>query len=930
MSIEWNYPGSKWWKFDFHVHSPASQDYGRGDEGIRGNTTEELWLRKTMQASLDCVVVADHNSGAWIDRLKQMYKQLNEANPRPEWFRPLIIFPGTEITISDSTGRVHLLAVFDPEKHDGSKVTGVLGTCGITSGHGDDKTTSTTTSFTATVKEIQNAGGIAIPAHIDGHQGLLEHASSLTPDLEKSLSCIFAAEFCDPGFYDNADPSLKKAMDRLAVLAGSDAHKPDEIGRHWSWLKMSRPSIEGLRLALIDHEFCVKNQDGDPNHVPDVFLRRLVIRSMGHCGRMPAKPFVMELHPHFNAIIGGRGTGKSTALESLRIASRRERELEETPKLKEELEKFMRPASNKGVMLNDTELLLAIHRRGKEYRLRWRYDAQGEALEEYSAAGDWVPCEPGDPRDRFPLSIFSQKQINELASNPKGLLEILDRSPQVNRMEWQQQWEITKSQFLQLRERQREITRQLAQEPQIKTRLQDVENDLKQYEEKGHGEILKDYQKRNQQLHAMPMEDSFNNLAADIREVAEGSSISDFPHHVFEEQDPTTAEVRDIHEQTGARLQTIQNALNAIALTVDELEAERRKKLEESQWYAAVLKAIESYQTLAKEYEEKHSHLDLSLYGQWVQQRGQLHQQMTKVQDLRREAEQVQDQIEEIFRRLHQLRYELLIRRNSFIASVIGDNQYVQMELVQFGDIGNIETEYRTILGLNEDGFKSSILDRDKREGLLWDLFNWEESDNSGANLPQIIHDLKEVTGKIASGGTDAVPINIHGKLAIRLQRAHEQQPANLDQLWCWWPEDLLRVKYARDPQARRFEDLEKGSAGQKAAAILAFLLSHGDEPLIMDQPEDDLDNALIYDLVVRQIHANKNRRQLVIVTHNPNIVVNGDAELVHVLKFERGQVQLHLQGGLEEESVRNAICDIMEGGREAFEKRYKRITLEV
>jgi hypothetical protein len=97
-----------------------------------------------------------------------------------------------------------------------------------------------------------------------------------------------------------------------------------------------------------------------------------------------------------------------------------------------------------------------------------------------------------------------------------------------------------------------------------------------------------------------------------------------------------------------------------------------------------------------------------------------------------------------------------------------------------------------------------------------------------------------------------------------------------------------------------------------------------------MDQPEDDLDNALIYDLVVRQIHANKNRRQLIIVTHNPNIVVNGDAELVHALKFERGQVQLHLQGGLEEESVRNAICDIMEGGREAFEKRYKRITLEV
>ena len=109
----------------------------------------------------------------------------------------------------------------------------------------------------------------------------------------------------------------------------------------------------------------------------------------------------------------------------------------------------------------------------------------------------------------------------------------------------------------------------------------------------------------------------------------------------------------------------------------------------------------------------------------------------------------------------------------------------------------------------------------------------------------------------------------------------------------------------------------------------MAFLLSHGSEPLIIDQPEDDLDNALIYDLIVKQIHDNKNKRQIVIVTHNPNIVVNGDAELVFVLKFENGQVRVEREGGLEEASVREAICTIMEGGRKAFDKRYKRITLE-
>ena len=99
-------------------------------------------------------------------------------------------------------------------------------------------------------------------------------------------------------------------------------------------------------------------------------------------------------------------------------------------------------------------------------------------------------------------------------------------------------------------------------------------------------------------------------------------------------------------------------------------------------------------------------------------------------------------------------------------------------------------------------------------------------------------------------------------------------------------------------------------------------------QPLVIDQPKDDLDNALIYDLIVAQIHENKNRRQLIIVTHNPNIVVNGNAELVHVLKFENGQVQIDQEGGLEETSVRKTICNIMEGGRQAFDRRYKRITM--
>lgn len=107
-----------------------------------------------------------------------------------------------------------------------------------------------------------------------------------------------------------------------------------------------------------------------------------------------------------------------------------------------------------------------------------------------------------------------------------------------------------------------------------------------------------------------------------------------------------------------------------------------------------------------------------------------------------------------------------------------------------------------------------------------------------------------------------------------------------MDHLLCWFPEDGLQVERSRKGNGRDFQSIGQASVGQRAAAMLAFLLAHGGEPLVLDQPEDDLDNHLIYGLVVQQIRSNKQRRQLIIVTHNPNIVVNGDAELIHVLDF--------------------------------------------
>ncbi len=69
-AIHWSYPGARWWKFDFHTHTPASIDYGKGpDQEALRRISPQDWLLGYMRAEIDCVAVTDHNSGEWIDRL---------------------------------------------------------------------------------------------------------------------------------------------------------------------------------------------------------------------------------------------------------------------------------------------------------------------------------------------------------------------------------------------------------------------------------------------------------------------------------------------------------------------------------------------------------------------------------------------------------------------------------------------------------------------------------------------------------------------------------------------------------------------------------------------------------------------------------------------------------------------------------------------
>ncbi|WP_139117583.1 AAA family ATPase [Endozoicomonas atrinae] len=111
-------------------------------------------------------------------------------------------------------------------------------------------------------------------------------------------------------------------------------------------------------------------------------------------------------------------------------------------------------------------------------------------------------------------------------------------------------------------------------------------------------------------------------------------------------------------------------------------------------------------------------------------------------------------------------------------------------------------------------------------------------------------------------------------------------------------------------------------SDGQRNTAALAVLLSHGEGPLILDQPEDELDSKFIYNELVPMLRKVKQERQLIFATHNANLPVNGDAELVYALEAKDGQGVKQTEGGLDNPKVAEAVLDIMEGSEEAFRRR--------
>ncbi|MBI2216636.1 MAG: hypothetical protein HYU51_05000 [Candidatus Rokubacteria bacterium] len=881
------------------------------------------WVKAALAAGLQVVAVTDHNAHSWVGTAQDAANGMG-----------LTVFAGVEITVN---GGIHMLAILPPGTRPDA-VAALLGECKIASQTFATGQAISPLSFVEAATVIKRHGGLCLAAHADGEDGfltvLVKRAAGGTTTGSETLRQIVTsldldgAEVCQGdaallSYLDNSKQGYKRATGPLALLEGSDAHALADLGQRSTWIKMSRADLEGLRLALTDAEMSVRRAGtttADPNaHSPDL-IEAIEIERAQYIGN--GGPLILRLNPWLNAIIGGHGTGKSTVVEFVRIAMRREDEV--PPLLRDAFQKYVsvrRERLDDGLLRPETVLRVIFRRDGRRYRIQWSPDGAVLPIAQDDGAGGWVTA-PGDVRSRFPVRIFSQKQIYTLAEDPNALLTFIDESPAVDAVSLRADMDREEKAFLSLRAQARAAEVETQEEVRLRGALDDVRRKLAVFETSDHREILRSYQVVERQQRAVDeWATGLEASVAQVERLAGGLVADELPAGVFPEPanaQPAEQTVLAAVAEATASLERLRAEAEALAAHAHEAFERFRAAVGAGAWPTHVAETRARYEELKRQLSAAGAG-DPSEYGRLVQEQQTIESRLRAIEARKATARGLEQQATEHLKRLGALREELTSRRKQFLVDILAGNDRVRVDIVPYGDKLDAERRLREHISRTDQTFQDQIWSDDDKRGILRDLYANHSPALDAKAFADELTALKARLIAIAKGSDGG---DLDGKFVAHLRR---RPPEALDRIAALFPEDAVTLAY-RTRIGEDFRPISQGSPGQKSAAVLAFVLSHGTEPLILDQPEDDLDNQLIAELIVTQLRQAKAKRQMLVVTHNPNIVVNGDAELVIPFVVRNGRTEIDGMGGLQEDSVRETICSVMEGGRDALDRRYRRI----
>lgn len=936
---------TKWWKCDLQVATPAwnfrfpeGPGYRLGEPQERERFLDD-YMAATRAAGIDVIALADHNTGEWIDAAKA-------AGAR----HGVIVFPGCEITTHTGADGVHLIILGDLDKTSQDFDRLIYGPLGFSHEHlpfheqGGQRQPGSSSKTVIQILDALPEGFLAIAPHALNENGI---ASGGTVKGEMRWRAIHHERLValDPGDCgvvqgDNFNARFRRReltdfprLGELAFVSTSDAYAFDEIGSRYTWLRMGTVGIEALRQAFLDHESRVLCDwspalaafpERNPNNVRHAWIAG--VRLEGTLTNSAA-PLSMPLHPNLNVIIGGRGSGKSSVVAALRQLYS---STDSLPKrLKDEADSFVDTVFG-------AAQLTATHR---------VQESQQEQHSSWSkATGSLTTVGTDQGRTTFPVTVISQKELFERAAGDKNdpflssrsLLALVDASigysstdvksvdafgRQVDdaRADWAtavRNLVLMQSDLAQLPGlRQQAATLQgqvdAFSSPEVKQRLARIESRRREEE------LLDDSKSR------------VRDALAEVRQVAERLVQPSPPANGASEPfvDEFEALLARVAEMGGQLSAAIAHAADATDQALNAFEA----GLDNSPWHKDAVEARRDFDAYKQELEAK---------GLSTSEFSRLQDELERVREKIRRLEEKEPQLASAIERADatwQTVLELLERRRIARKTLLDDVQQrsgrLRFAARPLSDTGPWVETFRSIAGLRADAFLEDVPA----------LATWLWSGPT-ENLEE-----RWATWRSALSTGDVTAV----QRIARLRATFSERLAGLDEtvrlrLATLVPDDVVMMEFLREggnpARNEDWQSITQGSPGQRTAAMLAFVLHHGREPLVLDQPEDDLDSEWISKLVVKELRQSRWHRQLIVVSHNANIPVLGDAEQVVALENKDGALAvrhtevpgadgathtvLHI-GPVENLQVRNDIQAIMEGGVAAFVRREQKYNNE-
>jgi len=860
---------AKFWAVDFHVHTPGSADAKPENYG----TPDEL-VKAAMDAGLDAIVVTDHNTTSWVDRVRIAAKAT-----------PLVVLPGVEISTSEG----HLLALWD-EATPVEAINDVLVTLGIRSVDHGKLHIAADFGFAKAAEEVAKAGGLAIAAHVDKPKGLL--GLSVKAQLRKALLTeeLSAVELVHMDRLKDVKGPIGDAR-VLAVVQGSDtwaatksAHAQSGIGARRTWIKAARPDLAGIRHALNDPDLRVVLTEPGPVVYP--VIDRVEVSGGFLSGQ------AIDLCPDLNCLLGGTGAGKSLVLEAIRFCLDQQVDRTAFGHIADEVESRLTSSLGSAGVVT---VLLTIA--GERYRITRAFGHPPSPPEMSQWAGDDWATVAVHPAELVRLAAFSQGEILEYSREPVGRMSLIDAGLDLVALETTvaESKEAIKDnghKLLSARSKVQALEAKAARETSLAEKVRELSGLFDTELVKQQDAWKKEAARLNKAV------DGTRKLEAPELEVPSLAGVEWLAENddVFKK---AHAELVKLRETVDTSLATIAASIQATQVVLDALQLEwagRHSSLKRK--LDAELNKLSEGSTLPL------------LREQLERLQGELDEATSAKRDLeetaRPELASLGEKREELLKTLRGARHQRRDMRRTRVAELNAKIAgAVKLDIPNDGDFA----EFRAKLDLLKVG--SHV-----REDVL-------------ESIARTIHPFRFVrliwTNDIASLASAEDGIDV-GSLAKFL--------ANIDNKDLWETlletqvierPDTLTVKFRKEDGVS-YASVEQLAHGQRCTAILVILLADGSSPVLVDQPEDALHAPWIEEYLVERLRDLRGTRQYLFATRSPGLVVSADAEQILTMKATAGRGELEASGSLERYDLNKLVLHHLEGGPVPFSRRARKL----